>query len=52
MEEPLRQKGFTAVYDLAERPSLGQGSMVIIAAAGGLGLAGFTSLGQRGKKAN
>ncbi len=51
VEERLRQKGLAADYDLAEGPSPGQGNMVFIAAAGGPGSAGFTSMGQRGKKA-
>ncbi len=51
VEERLRQKDLTAGYDLPEGPSHGEGNMVFIAAAGEPGLAGFTSLGRRGKRA-
>ena len=51
VEECLRQKDLTAGYDLIEAPASGQGNMVFIAATGEPGSAGFTSLGQRGKKA-
>jgi RNA 3'-terminal phosphate cyclase (ATP) len=51
VEEHLRQKDLTADYDLTEGHSPGQGNMVFIAATGEAGSAGFTSMGQRGKKA-
>jgi RNA 3'-phosphate cyclase len=51
VEERLRQEGLEADYEVTEGSSPSQGNMVFIAAAGGSGAAGFTSVGQRGKKA-
>ncbi|MBI5603159.1 MAG: RNA 3'-phosphate cyclase [Deltaproteobacteria bacterium] len=51
VEELLSPKALQAHYELIEGPSPGQGNIVFIAAGGGPGYAGFSSLGQRGKRA-
>lgn len=51
VEERLNQKDLAPSYELIEGPSPGQGNGVFIAAGGSLAEAGFSSLGQRGKRA-
>ena len=51
VEERLSQKNLAARYELIEGPSPGQGNIVFIVAGGSPAEAGFSSLGQRGKRA-
>ncbi len=51
VEERLSQKNLAAHYELIEGPSPGQGNVVFIVAGGSPAEAGFSSLGQRGKRA-
>ncbi|MEK7871972.1 MAG: RNA 3'-terminal phosphate cyclase [Nitrospirota bacterium] len=47
----LRVRGFVSQIDIVEAPSIGQGTFLIIVAEFENSIAGFSSLGQRGKRA-
>jgi RNA 3'-terminal phosphate cyclase (ATP) len=51
IRERLSREGLSAEFEVFDGPSPGQGNMVFIAAGSGVNRAGFTALGERGKRA-